>query len=132
MVCDQILVEPGTNKFTLVGLFSAIWSQEFPCIHGRIAIFLALTDGYGSNRIVMKIVDSATEEATVWQGEFNAQFKDPREVVETYCIAGNLSFPRPGEYRLRAESDDGILMERRIMVIKVPTNPTEGMPGQQS
>ena len=120
VICDQILNEPGTNKPTLVGLFSAIFAAQFPCVHPRLGIYLALTDGYGANRIIMRIIDGTTETTEVWRGEFDTAFPDPRAVNETYMIVGPLTFPSPGEYRLRVESNDGILMERRILVAPIP------------
>ena len=123
VVCDQILNEPGTGKFTLVGLFSTILAGAFPCVHPRMAIYLALTDGYGASRVRLRLIDGATEAVEIWSGQLDLNFTDPRAVNETYLMSGPLTFPQAGEYRLRVEGPSGIIMERRIQVGLAPTKP---------
>lgn len=117
IVCDGIHRDPSTGKHTLLGTFSSIAALGFPVTHPGMAVFISLTDGRGKTPLSLKLV-SADEDVKIFEAGLEVEFKDPRTVVELSTAIGNITFPRPGEYRLQLLSGNEPLMERRLVVVK--------------
>jgi hypothetical protein len=116
IVCDAIWRDPATGKHTILGCFSTITAQEFPCTHPVLSVYAAITDGHGTVPIALRLVDVDDEEDPVFESSSEIAFPDPRTVVELAFGATNITFPHEGEYRLQLRSGSALLMERRILL----------------
>jgi hypothetical protein len=117
VVCDFIWRDPGTGKSTIIGTFSSIAANSFPCTHPLMAVFVAVTDGRGKTPIKLRLVDVDEENDPLFEGEIEVEWVDPRMIVETAYVIQGVAFPAPGEYRFQLSSNDSVLMERRIVLI---------------
>ncbi|HET6162840.1 MAG TPA: hypothetical protein VFG37_04190 [Planctomycetota bacterium] len=52
--------------------------------------------------------------------DFEAAFKDPREVIRLILYLSPIDFPEPGEYRIMLVVGEVVLAERRILAMPVP------------
>jgi hypothetical protein len=120
VVCDAVWRDPATGKHFLLGCFSAIGAHTFPTIHPSLAIYIALTDGYGKASLVVRMVD--TESRPLHESRMEVDFTDPRAVMEIGLQFHNLAFAGPGEYRLQLHAGDSFVMERRVMIHDLRTN----------
>lgn len=84
-----------------------------------MAIHCALTDGYGSTEVVIRLVDAEEKLDPLFEGKSQVQFDDPRMVVEMDFHFANVVFPKPAEYRFQLIGAGALLMERRLVVMKV-------------
>lgn len=82
VIADTIWRDFGTSKRAILGCFSAIGSDRFPAIHPQIAIYVALTEGYGPMPFRMCIIDSNEERDPVAEATGVLPFNDPRAVLE--------------------------------------------------
>jgi hypothetical protein len=114
VVCDAVWRDPATGKHFLLGCFSAIGAHSFPTTHPTLAIYIALTDGYGKATLVVRLVDS--ESRALLESRMDVDFTDPRAVMEIGLQFQNLTFAGPGEYRLQLHAGDSFVMERRVLV----------------
>jgi len=100
LICDQVITETGTNKKTLVGVFSAMWVPSFPATHHKVALYYrgALEAGEHEFRIDYGARGSAVVLSKV-EGVLHVQDGElPTE------LAANLPFlrvPSAGEYEFR-------------------------------
>ena len=46
-VCDAFSKDPFSDKYTLIGTFSAMAGPRFPLQHPHLTVYVALTDGHG-------------------------------------------------------------------------------------
>jgi hypothetical protein len=123
VISDAIWHDPGTGKRTILGCFSVIFARTFPAVHGMMAVYVAVTNGRGRVPIALQVVgaiDDEDEEATLFRGEGEVEFPDPRAVVELDFHLQNVTFPREGEYRFQLFAGNEFLMERRLVVVQVP------------
>lgn len=121
VVCDAVWRDPATGKHFLLGCFSAIGSHSFPTVHPALAVYIALTDGYGAAPLVVRLVDP--EGRTLHESRMEAEFTDPRAILEIGLQVQNLSFEAPGEHRLQLHAGDTFVMERRISVSDLRQRP---------
>ncbi len=114
LVCDAVWRDPATGKHTLLGCFSAIGAHQFPVIHPQLAVYLALTDGYDSVPLELRLIDA--DEKALTTTTLEVQFGDPLAVVEIAVHLTEVTFPSPGRYRLQLTASGTPLMERRFGV----------------
>ena len=117
LFCDAIYLDPATGKRSLLGCFSAIASKEFPAAYPSLAIYAALTDGYGKEELTLQLIDVGEERPPVFADKIAMEFQDPRVVFEIQCVKMPVLFPLPGEYRLQLLCRGAIVIERRIIVM---------------
>lgn len=132
--CDAIFRDPSTGKRTLLGCFSSIVSSTYPAT-ARLAVHIALTDGYGKTPLTIRLVHADGEGDPVFEIKAEVDFPDPRIVGELDFTVGPATFSRPGEYRLQLEGrDNEMIVEKRLLVVD-PTaespNPEEGGPDEK-
>ena len=125
MVADEIWTDPTTGKRTVLGTFSGLLSTQFPAIHGRMAFYLAITDGRSTGSVDFRIVDINDETEPVLAVSCPVELNNPLVVAEIIAKVENVAFPRPGMYVLQALWN-GVtpIIERRLPVVE--RTPQEG------
>ena len=128
VICDQIIEDKLTGKKSLIGIFNQIGTQNFPCRHPQICVFVSLTEGRGQSAARLRIVH---DESSHIVAEVNGtiQFPDVNVVVELNFNLVGLVFPEPGMYSIEFYCDDAIILERRFTVSHV--KPPQGPPAAE-
>ena len=107
LLCDQVILEQGTGKKTLVGIFEDINSSGEPIAH-RVGFFARVTDLEGLYNFAIKVVRIAPEgEVVVAAG----QFPLPQAISDRLAnvdIALNVPavFPKFGKYEFQLFAND--------------------------
>jgi hypothetical protein len=57
----MVIDDKATSKKSLIGAFTHIWAQGFPCVHHKMAVYFCLTDAEGDYEVVLRLVNSDTE-----------------------------------------------------------------------
>ncbi len=116
VICDAVWRDPATGKYFILGCFSAIGAKAFPTTHPSLAVYVAITEGYGKVPLSLKLVDAQTPPAVLHDSSIEVEFSDPRAIAEIAVHVQNLTFQAPGDYRLQLHAGETFLMERRISV----------------
>jgi hypothetical protein len=122
MLCDQVLFEQGTQKPTLVGVFTGIGVTEFPSAPQRFDFFAALTDGLGQGDIDL-VVDRLDPEERIAHHSLELSFPDPLHVINLRFRFRELSFPAAGSYVFALQVDGDEIAQRRVQVHQVEDLP---------
>jgi len=124
VICDQIIEDKLTNKKSLIGIFNQINTQNFPCQHPQVGVFVAITEGRGTCAAKLRIVHDESNHV-VAEVNGTIQFQDVNAVVELPFNMVGLVFPEPGVYAIEFYCDDALVLERRFHVshIKPPQGP---------
>lgn len=115
VLADSIHRDPGSNKHTILGTYSAIFAAELP-ITQPITLYIALTDGRGKTPFEVRIVAMDDEFTPIQRITGVVEFPDPRMVAELVLQFG-VELKHSGEYRIQLHTNDEFLVERRLIVI---------------
>jgi hypothetical protein len=115
VVCDGVWRDPSSGKHSLMGVFSGLSAGVFPVQHPGLAVYAALTEGYGMAQVRVAVVDDGGAQV-IAEATVQVAFTDPRQVVELTVGMQTLTFPLPGGYRIQLIADGHILLERRLAV----------------
>mgnify|MGYP001602694204 CR=1 FL=1 len=119
VVCDTVIRDDETRKLSLIGIFNTISSQKFPCVHARLHVYVAVTDGEGKARGRLQLMDNDTNQPLqTFDGEI--YFPDRFAVIEMNFVLMNMNFPKPGIYRFDFWVDGDIIGQRRFHVNEAP------------
>jgi len=116
LLCDQVIVDAGTNKKSLIGVFDNLNSVGFPS-QTRIAIYAKLTDAEGKYDFRVRIVHLKDETLL---GEFEikgAAFADQLRPAELIIDLPALVFPEAGKYEFQLYANE-IYLSRITMEAK--------------
>lgn len=130
IVCDQVIVEHGTGKKTLVGIFNQVNCRKFPARHPQFSIFVSIHGGKGTYQARITITREAGDVTTPPLISVSGPIKldMPMHVVEIHFKLGNFVFPDKGIYAVNFLCDDDLIMTRPFMVAEVPPNPQANLP----
>lgn len=122
-ICDAIIRDELTKKVSLIGLFSVIRANSFPCIHPLMHIYVALTNGHRKYKMEVRFVRLEDNKSLAGMvGEL--KFLNPLQVVEMNLCWQNLAFEKPGEYAVEVLCGDTQIGSLKFVVI----GPEEKMP----
>jgi len=116
-LCDQILVDPWTQKHSLIGLFESIFSTNTPLMHSGACLFLNMTDGRGKGIVQVRLMSP--------EGKPLASFEQELEVLNpmamgSICIKADLSLPHYGVYTLEVRADGSLIGTKTFSVRRPP------------
>lgn len=122
IVCDNVSVDHGSNKVTILGAFSNVGASAFPATQPSLVVFAELTDGRGDTEIVLKfcrVTADSIDGDELFRVVMTASFSDPRAVVRGIFGVSPVPFPQAGEYRFILETSSGaFIAERRIVAVQ--------------
>jgi hypothetical protein len=107
LLCDQIILEQGTGKKTLVGVFDDLWSNSEP-IRQPVGFYAKMTDLEGLYHFAVKVVRIAAEGEIAIAGGAIPMTQPIVNRLENLDIALNLPtvFPTFGKYEFQLFAND--------------------------
>jgi hypothetical protein len=121
-LCDYALVEEGTKKVSLVGIFSGIRTTGFPSAPRTICVFAAFTDGLGEAIMDLSISRLETDEE-LYTNQQPVHFPDRFQEVRVRFRVHEFSFPAPGAYLFSLLADGEMVAQRRVTVYAIEEIP---------
>jgi Family of unknown function (DUF6941) len=130
ITCGRVLFDKVSGMPSIIDIVQTINAQQFPARHPQIVFFCELTNGHGTTKMKIRLVDTQEEEKYIFEKEGTVQFKDVKQIVTLAMDLHGVVFPQPGEYRFQLFAGGNILGERRIICRKIilppkaePTSP---------
>jgi len=122
LTCDGVHIDPGSGKYTILGVFSNIHAREFPVTHPHMVWFLTITDvPAGAHHIRISIGPDPMNMRPLIEHNFDSP--GPVQRINLTFNINNLNFDAPGDYSIVIEVDDEPLLATDIMVAQYATNP---------
>ncbi len=115
IICDRVITETGTNNKTIVSTFNSIHAAKFPCIHQRMAVFVALTNASGVKEVNLVLTH---EGKTIIKFGGKVMFSGPNAVVELIFNLKGVPFPDPGTYCFEVHAGGDYIFESRFNLTK--------------
>ncbi len=116
LICDGAHRDPGSGKWTLLGLFNSITSKGFPITHQQMVCYVAVTNVKGKIPLRLQIVPSDRKDEVFYRVEADLTVNDPKGVAELVIPVQRVTFVRPAEYMLQVYGNNQFLDERSIIV----------------
>lgn len=116
LLCNHVWRDPDTGGHSIIGTFSGIGGFVFPLTRYSMTVFFSLTGGRGIQPMRLELVDVDEERNPIFATEGDIHFLDPREVIDLGIEFKNVTFPQPGNYRVKLFVGGEFLMERKLEV----------------
>ena len=100
ITCSRVLFDKVSGMPSIIDIIQTINAQQFPARHPQIVFFCELTNGHGTTKMKIRLVDTQEEDKHIFEKEGTVQFKDVKQIVTLAMDLHGIVFPQPGEYRL--------------------------------
>ncbi|HAK61544.1 MAG TPA: hypothetical protein DCO77_14410 [Nitrospiraceae bacterium] len=104
LLCDDVRQEVG-GKFSLMGLFEAIYANTFPAVHPRFAIVNEWSGGKGEFHVKIRLLDT-DKKKVVSESETAITLFSESQRHRDISIRFNTTFPVAGTYWIETLVDD--------------------------
>ncbi|HWP66894.1 MAG TPA: hypothetical protein VNO26_13365 [Candidatus Limnocylindria bacterium] len=121
LLCDAASRDAQTGKWTLVGVFDAVWASEFPAIHPRMDVYFRVRT---SDAVAMRLVCRAPDGSLGLLATI-ALTPPARGLVEGAVRVTGLRLAAPGDHQVALEADGGTL---GTTVLTAAALPSRGAP----
>ena len=123
ITCGRVIFDKVSGMPSIIDIVQTINAQIFPARHPQIAFFCELTNGHGTTKMKIRLVDAQEEDKYIFEKEGTVQFKNVKQIVTLAMDLHGIVFPRPGEYRFQLFAGGNLLGERRIICRKIKLLP---------
>jgi hypothetical protein len=116
LLCDSAARDGQSGKWTLVGIFDAVWAEQFPAVHQSLDVYfrLRVSGGPGVQLFCRTPAGALDLLATIG---VNAR---PSGLAEGTVRVTGLELGGPGEYRFELHVDGQALGATGLMVAQLP------------
>ncbi|MGA2172377.1 MAG: hypothetical protein ABSG82_05105 [Sedimentisphaerales bacterium] len=133
IVCDRVIFDRLSGMPSVINIIQTINAPKYPVRHDQLIFFCEMTNGHGSTKIKIRLVDLNDQDRIIFEQGQSVDFKDVRQIVTVAINLMGIVFQHTGEYRFQLFADDTLLGERSVVCRQVtlpppptkPDNPTE-------
>jgi hypothetical protein len=120
LLCDKILVEAGTGKISLVGIFDRVGVAGFPAAVGPFNAFLQMTDGVGRYEVFVEVHDLSDGLVLARTQSGMLEFKEPTDKINFQIAMPRWQARHGGAYDFVVLADDEVVERQRFEVLTMP------------
>ena len=119
ITCGRVIFDKVSGMPSVIDIVQTIDAPRYPARHAQIVFFCELTNGHGTTKTKVRLVDAQEEEKTIFEREGTVRFDDVKRIVTLAVNLQGVVFPHPGEYRFQLLAGGSLLGERRIVCRKI-------------
>ena len=124
LFCDQIIIDRDTGKRSLIGLFEMINTKQFPAAASDFCIYASVAKGSSTEKRYYLELQAPDGELLI-KAILDVDEWGPTEIFQFEMRVIGMSLPTPGVYLARVFVQGRVLLERRLLVQKLPESPGE-------
>lgn len=118
LLCDQTLVEEGTHKRSLIGLFDRVKVPVFPTVHNSMSVYVQFREIEGTFDFTLELHDIA-EDKTLHKAVVNRfNVKDRSRDCELVFNLLSVRFLHAGEYEFRIFVNESVFGQKSFQVVQ--------------
>ena len=119
LICDSVITDKVTSKNSLIGIFENISTKKFPCVHGRLGVYINFTDAKGDYVFKVELFD-LTKNAVVGYIETPSRtYKDMLSSNNLVCVFEGLKFDHPGSFEFRLYANNEHRLSKKFQVKQI-------------
>ena len=118
VMCEQLLRDPETQRFFLLGTQTQTFARNFPARLPRMCMYAVFTGIRGATDLQLRLVrpDSERgEDVEIMTAKGQIAASDPLADGELALQLRNLTIPQAGEYRFQLWAGPELLGERKFL-----------------
>jgi hypothetical protein len=123
MVCDRVIFDRLSGMPSIINIIQTINAPRYPVRHDQLIFFCEMTNGHGSTKIKIRLVDLGEQEKIIFEQSQPVDFKDVRQIVTVAINLMGIVFQHTGEYRFQLFANDTLLGERSIVCRQITLPP---------
>ncbi|HLD69994.1 MAG TPA: hypothetical protein VJA17_04435 [Candidatus Omnitrophota bacterium] len=117
LLCDHTIVEEGTHKRTLIGLFDRIKVNRFPSVHPSMSIYVQFREIEGTFDFMLELFDLTAGKSLNRAEVKNFKVEDRSRDCELVFNLLSVKFDHPGEYEFRIYVNDYIFGQKSFKAL---------------
>jgi hypothetical protein len=121
LLADAVHRDSATGKAFLLGIYSQIKAQSFPCLQPALVVYATLRGGRGRTLLKFRLIDEGETREPLFEIETMVDFPDPLTMVEVFFKSPQVTFAQPANYRLQLYGGGQLLQEYPLRVDAVPS-----------
>ena len=118
LVCDHTIVEEGTRKRSLIGLFDRIKTTQFPTTHPSLSVYVQFREIEGTFDFTLELVDLTTGKSLNRAVVNHFQVQDRSRDCELVFNLLSVKFEHAGEYEFRIYVDEFVFGQKSFKVLQ--------------
>ena len=132
LLCERTIIEAGTGKISLIGLFDAFIVASVPGTTAPCTVFLHLTDGVADHeyQITIELHDLSDGTVIAKAGGPKVQWKDRFAKLNLFIPVPPLRVQHEGKYDFVVLANKQEI-DRQTFGVKVPPTPDIHIEGQE-
>ena len=117
LLCDQTLVEEGTHKRTLIGLFDRIKASQFPSTHPAMSVYVQFRELEGTFSFALELYDLT--EGKIMNRSVIKDFVVQNKMRDCELVFNLLAvrFEHAGEFEFRIYVNDLVFGQKSFSVL---------------
>jgi hypothetical protein len=123
ITCGRVIFDKVSGMPSIIDIVQNLNAQNYPARNAQIVFFCELTNGHGTTKMKIRLVDTQQDDKCIFEKEGTVEFKDVKQIVTLAMDLHGVVFPRPGEYRFQLLAGGFLLGERRIICRKIELPP---------
>jgi len=128
MICDRVIFDRLSGMPSIINIIQTINAPRYPVRHDQLIFFCEMTNGHGSTKIKIRLVDLAEQEKVIFEQAQPVDFKDVRQIVTVAINLMGIVFQHTGEYRFQLFANDTLLGERSVVCRQITLPPPGAKP----
>ena len=125
LLCDQVIQDALSGKKSLIGLFTVVFSQNFPTVHPRMFIYASILAAPRQKVIAAwRLVGPRGFLQDLSVGEVTVGLEGRAELIADLV---GIPFPEPGDYKFIVMLNDQEAGETSVTLTRIGTE--TGAPG---
>ena len=118
LLCDQTIVEEGTRKRSLIGLFDRVKAAQFPTMHPSMSVYVQFREIEGTFDFTLELFDLNSAKTVHKAMVKNFKVQDKSRDCELVFNIMSVRFEREGEYEFRIYVNDMIFGQKSFQVTR--------------
>ena len=123
IICDRVIFDKISGSPSLINIIQNINAPKYPVRYWQLVFYCELTNGHGSTKAKIRLVDVQEDEKVILEQERVVKFGNVKQVLTLALNLQGIVFPQPGEYRFQLFADGHLLGERRVICRKIKLPP---------
>lgn len=120
VLCDTTIKDAATGKLSLIGTFNGIFSNNFPCVHPTLSVYVALTELRGKVQCKLRMISPSNGIVFDLPGQIEGP--GPTSIAEIVFQLPGIRFETTGSYSVEFWAGSELLGSRKLNAQKMEPN----------
>jgi hypothetical protein len=105
LVCDQVIEDKANGKKSIIGTFTHIFSESFPCLHPQLGVYFCITDAEGAYDFTLELIYLDADQLIGKGVVPGIKINNRLDIVDFGLMLPQIVFQGPGRYEFRLSAN---------------------------